>query len=94
MYIRLSVVDLKIIVFPKYFKVKLGIFDVTSPIMYGKNILNAYKTLWVFHSLNPYMDFHQIFKICLPQEDLQLIRFWGVFSGNCCHGSTFKIFGS
>ena len=28
------------------------------------------------------MDFHQIFRICLPQEDLELIRFWGV-SGKC-----------
>ena len=23
------------------------------------------------------MDFHQIFRICLPQEDLELIRLWG-----------------
>ena len=22
------------------------------------------------------MDFHQIFRICLAQEDLELIRFW------------------
>ena len=54
MCISLSVVDpllspkttyllLKIIVFPKYFKVELALFDFISPIIYGKNILNAYK---------------------------------------------------
>ena len=31
----------------------------------------------MFHSLNPYMDFHQIFRICLHQEDLELIMFGG-----------------
>ena len=39
---------------------------------------------------NPCMDFHQIFRICLP---LELIRFRGI-SDNWCHGNTFKIFGS
>ena len=54
MCIILSVVDpllspktmyllLKIIVFQKYFKVELALFDVISPIICGKNILNAYK---------------------------------------------------
>ena len=28
--------------------------------------------------LNPCTDFHQIFRVYLPQEDLELIRFWGV----------------
>ena len=44
--------------------------------------------LWVFHSLNPCMDFHQIFGVCLPQQGLELIRFWGVSGNNCCHGNT------
>ena len=26
--------------------------------------------------LNPSTDLHQIFRICLPQVDLQLMRFW------------------
>ena len=30
----------------------------------------------MFHSLNPFTDFHQIFRGCLTQEDLKLIRFW------------------
>ena len=38
------------------------------------------------------MDFHQIFRGFLPQEDLELIRFWGVSGNNCCHGNTFKDF--
>ena len=37
-------------------------------------------------------DFHQIFRGCLPQGDLELIRFLGVSGNNCCHGNTFKIF--
>ena len=45
-------------------------------------------------ALNPCTDFHQIFRICLPQEDLGLIRFWGVSGNNCCHGNTFNIFWS
>ena len=44
----------------------------------------------MFHSLNPCTDFHQIFRICLPQEDLELVRFWGVSGNNCCHGNTLK----
>ena len=31
----------------------------------------------VYHSLNLCTDFYQIFRGCLPQEDLDLIRFWG-----------------
>ena len=42
----------------------------------------------------PLHGFHQIFRICLPQDDLELIRFWGVSGNNCCHGNTFNIFGS
>ena len=42
------------------------------------------------HSLNPCMEFHLIFRVCLPQEDIELIRFWGVSSNNCCHGTTFR----
>ena len=34
----------------------------------------GHKPCWVFHSLNLCTDFHQIFRICLPQEKLQLIR--------------------
>ena len=29
----------------------------------------------MLYSLNPYTDFHQIFKICLAQEDVELINF-------------------
>ena len=32
-------------------------------------------SLWVFHRLNPCTDFHQILRICLPYEDLELRRF-------------------
>ena len=31
-------------------------------------------SLWVF-DINPCMDFHQIFRICLHQEDLELFRY-------------------
>ena len=31
-----------------------------------------------FPSQNLYMDFHKIFRICLPQRDLKLIMLWGV----------------
>ena len=48
----------------------------------------------MLYSLNPCTDFHQIFRVYLPKEDLELIRFWGVSGNNCCHGNTFKIFGS
>ena len=37
------------------------------------------------------MGFHQIFRVYLPQEDLELLRFWGVSGKNCCHGNTFAI---
>ena len=37
-------------------------------------------------------DFNQIFRICLSQKDLEWIRFWGVFSKNCCHGNVFSNF--
>ena len=39
-------------------------------------ILVSYKLL-ALHSLNQSTDFHQIFRICLPQEDVELIRIWG-----------------
>ena len=42
----------------------------------------------------PRMDFHQIFRICLPQEDVELIRFLGVSGYHYCHGNTFKMFRS
>ena len=38
--------------------------------------------------INSYTDFHQIFRVCLPQEDLELISFLGVSGKNCCHGNT------
>ena len=39
------------------------------------------------------MDIDQIFRICLPQDDLEsVIVFWGLSSNNCCHGKTFKVF--
>ena len=31
----------------------------------------------MFHSRNPCIDFNQIFRVCLLQEDLELIRFGG-----------------
>ena len=37
--------------------------------------------------LNPHMDFHQIFRICLPQEDLESISFCRVSGNTCCHGN-------
>ena len=46
----------------------------------------------MFHNLNSCIDFDQIFRICLPQEDQALIRFGGgVSSNNCCHGSALNI---
>ena len=42
----------------------------------------------MFHSLNPCTDFHQIFRVCLAQEDLG-----GVSCNNCCHDNTFKFLG-
>ena len=51
------------------------------------------QSLWVFHSLKWWIDFHQIFRICLPQEDLELIGFCGVPSNNWCHGNNLNIFG-
>ena len=39
------------------------------------------------------MDYHQILRVCLPQEDLKLVIFSGVSGNNCCHGNTFKFFG-
>ena len=36
------------------------------------------------------MDFHQIFRICLPHEDLELISFFRQISdNNCFHRNTF-----
>ena len=46
----------------------------------------------MFHSLNQCIDFHQIFRICLPKDDLELIRFLGVSGNNCCHGNILKFF--
>ena len=43
------------------------------------------QSLWVFHSLKSCTDFHQIIRICLPQDDIDLIRFWGVSCNSCCH---------
>ena len=36
------------------------------------------------------MDFHQIFRICLPEEDLELTGFLWVSGNNYCHGKPFK----
>ena len=36
------------------------------------------------------MDCHQIFRICLLQEDLQLIRFWGVSSATVVMATVLK----
>ena len=38
-------------------------------------------------------DFHQIFSICLPQEDLELIRFGGHLVTTVAMATHFKIFG-
>ena len=35
-----------------------------------------------------------MFRICLPKQDLELIKFLRVSGNNCCHGNAFKIFGS
>ena len=37
-------------------------------------------SLWVFRSLNPCIDFHQIFRVYFSQEDLKLISYWKVFA--------------
>ena len=50
------------------------------------------KSLWVLYSSNPCVDFHYIFRICVSQEDLELIRFWRESGNICCHGNTLKIF--
>ena len=50
--------------------------------------------VWVFHSLNPFTDFNQTFRVCLTQEDLEVIRFWVVSGNNCCQCNIFKNFGS
>ena len=38
------------------------------------------------------MDFHKIFRICLTQEEQELIRFQTESGNTCCHGNTFKTF--
>ena len=43
----------------------------------------------VANSQNLCMAFHQISRICLSQEDVELLRFWG---GIWKHVNTFKIF--
>ena len=52
------------------------------------------KFLWVFHSLNLYTDFEEIFRICLAQEGLDLIRLWGYPAATIAMATLFKIFGS
>ena len=42
----------------------------------------------------PLHGFSPNFKGIVPHKDLELIRFWGESGNNCCHGNTFKIFGS
>ena len=43
----------------------------------------------MFHSINPCMDFRQVFRIheYLPKEDLELISFWCVSGNSCCHSN-------
>ena len=41
----------------------------------------------------PCMDFHQIFRICLLQEDLQLIRFWGYLVATVAMAALLKFSG-
>ena len=63
-------------------------------------ILRSY-SFWVFQSLNSGMDLKQIFSICLPQEDLKLIRCvcvgrgggGGLSGNNCRHGNVLILFG-
>ena len=65
--------------------------------------------MWVFHSLNPCTEFHQILRICLPQEDLlqlhcyllsakaEVGRLWNTFRACVCvcvHVSIFHTFTS
>ena len=49
--------------------------------------------LWVFHSLNPSTDFHQIFRVYLPQEGLELIRFWGYLVTTVAMATLLRFFG-
>ena len=55
---------------------------------------------WIFISFlvlqmpNSCMDFHQIFRICLPQHDMEFSRFWRDSMYNLCHGNSFNIFQS
>ena len=58
------------------------------------NTFKILGSLWVVHSINQCMDFHQIFIcICLPQEDLQLINIWRVSGNSCCHSNALNTFG-
>ena len=43
----------------------------------------------MFYSLNPFINFHQIFGICLAQEDPKIMRIWATFANTCRCGNTF-----
>ena len=43
---------------------------------------------------NSCMDLHQIFRICLPQHDMEFSRFWRDSMYNSCRGNGFNIFQS
>ena len=46
-----------------------------------------------FPQTKPLHRFSPNFQGSLPQEDLELIRFWGVSGNNCCHGNTLRFSG-
>ena len=50
-------------------------------------------TLWVFQRPKLCIHFHQTFRTCKPQKNLDLIRIWAVPGSKCCHGNT-KFWGS
>ena len=50
------------------------------------NVFNNFGSLnlWAFRSLNLCMDFHKVFRMCLSNEDPELIRFWWVSGNSFC----------
>ena len=57
------------------------------------NIFQSYSLL-VLQMPNSCMNFHQIFRICLPQNDMEFSRFCRDSMYNSCHGNGFNIFQS
>ena len=64
----------------------------TLTIPYAFVVAGQAQSFWMHHRWNSEIDFHNIFRACLPLKDVEKMSFVGLSCKNCCHGDAFSGF--